>query len=75
VLAGTPGRSMERPDGIVDRLVDKQTGRSARPGQANTMFELFMEENAPTESNSRQPRTNNENTRNSDDIPSIEILF
>ncbi|MDP1930541.1 MAG: transglycosylase domain-containing protein [Gammaproteobacteria bacterium] len=84
VLAGTPERMMDRPDGIVDRLVNKQTGRIARPGQANTMFELFMDENAPSENDSRQPRTTNTNntnnstntnTRNSDDIPSIEILF
>jgi len=71
VLEGTPERTMERPDGLVDRLVDKQTGQSARPGQANTMFEVFMAENAPSDSESRRPTSSRGNT----DLPSIEIIF
>lgn len=38
---------MRRPDGLVDRLVEKTTGRPARPGEANTMFEYFRVENEP----------------------------
>ncbi|MEK7259280.1 MAG: transglycosylase domain-containing protein [Pseudomonadota bacterium] len=87
VLAGTPERMMERPDGLVDRLIDKQTGRSARPGQANTMFEVFMEENAPSATQERQRPGITRNTtdttttdttrdaRDTDEAPTIEILF
>lgn len=71
VLEGTPERTMERPDGLVDRLVDKQTGNSARPEQANTMFEVFMAENAPSDAESRRPTSSRGNT----DLPSIEIIF
>ena len=71
VLDGKPESMLERPDGIVDRLVDKQTGNLARPGQANTMFELFMQENAPTETTTRRPDI----LENTDDTPSIETIF
>jgi penicillin-binding protein 1A len=46
-LQGMPERTMRRPDGLVDRLVEKTTGRPARPGEANTMFEYFRVENEP----------------------------
>ncbi|MES3007179.1 MAG: transglycosylase domain-containing protein [Pseudomonadota bacterium] len=89
VLAGTPERMMTRPDGLVDRLIDKQTGRSARPGQANTMFEVFMEENAPSATQERQQPavtrrdpadttaapSDTRDARDTDDAPTIEILF
>lgn len=75
VLEGTPERTQERPDGLVDRLVEKQTGRSARPGQSNTLFELFMEENDPTES-ALNPATPSRNTQPvQDEEPTIEIIF
>ena len=46
-LAGTPEATMSRPDGIVDRLIDKTTGAVATPGDPNSMFEYFRAENAP----------------------------
>ena len=46
-LEGTEEAPMIRPAGLVDRLIDKQTGASARPGQPNTMFELFIADNSP----------------------------
>ncbi|MFT4862191.1 MAG: penicillin-binding protein 1A [Pseudohongiellaceae bacterium] len=46
-LAGTPENTMSRPDGVVDRLVNKATGLPARPGDANAIFEYFLIENAP----------------------------
>lgn len=74
VLEGKPESMLERPDGIVDRLIDKETGKIARPGQANTMFELFMQENAPSEmDNTRRPSLDS-NPRN-DETPSIETIF
>ena len=41
-LEGRPQNVMSRPDGLVDRLIDRQTGEIARPGQSDTMFEVFM---------------------------------
>jgi penicillin-binding protein 1A len=46
-LAGTPENTMSRPDGVVDRLVDKETGQPAKPGDGNTIFEYFLSETAP----------------------------
>jgi penicillin-binding protein 1A len=46
-LAGAPENTMSRPDGIVDRLIDKSTGELATPGDQNSMFEYFREELAP----------------------------
>ena len=46
-LADMPENTMSRPDGLVDRLVEKTTGRLAKPGEPNTMFEYFRIENAP----------------------------
>lgn len=72
VLDGMPERMLERPEGIVDRLIDKTTGNLARPGQANTMFELFMQENAPSEmTESRSPLP----SRSVEEMPSIETIF
>ncbi len=73
VLQDRPEHMLDRPDGIVDRLIDKQTGKLARPGQPNTMFELFMQENAPTEMESRS--TSPSQNQGSDEVPSIEIIF
>ena len=46
-LDGEPERTMNRPDGIVDRLIDKTTGKLATPGDPNAIFEYFRIENAP----------------------------
>ena len=46
-LADTPEATMSRPDGIIDRLIDKTTGAVATPGDPNSMFEYFRVENAP----------------------------
>lgn len=46
-LRDAPLRTMSRPDGIVDRLIDKDTGAPATPGDPNAVFEYFREENAP----------------------------
>jgi len=70
-LAGTPESSMSRPNGLVDRLIDRSTGQSARPGQNNTMFEVFLVENAPAEAITPVIRPN----RNSNQTLSTEIIF
>ena len=46
-LEGEPESSPGRPDGIVDRLVDRGTGALATPGDPNAVFEYFLAENAP----------------------------
>ena len=72
-LRDMPEATMTRPDGLVDRLIDRETGETARPGQSNTMFEVFLAESAPAElRNQQQPRTP---TRNSEETLSTEILF
>ena len=71
VLEGTPESPMRRPNGLVDRLVDKTTGRIARPGQTNSMFEVFLEENAPSELAAEQ----SERESNVDESLSTEIIF
>ena len=71
-LADMPENIMARPDGMVDRLIDRNTGQIARPGQANTMFEVFMAETAPA-NNSRRPA--DASNRNNEDSLSTEIIF
>jgi penicillin-binding protein 1A len=46
-LKGKPENTMSRPDGIVDRLIDKNSGQLATPGDPNSTFEYFRVENAP----------------------------
>jgi len=54
-------------------LIDRDTGEIARPGQANTMFELFLAESAPaTDAINRQPTAP---IRGDDNTLSTEIIF
>ena len=46
-LADMPENTMQRPDGIVDLLIDKTTGAISTPGAPNSVFEYFRTENAP----------------------------
>lgn len=72
-LRDKPENIMRRPDGLVDRLIDRNTGQIARPGQANTMFELFLAESAPAaEAINRQPVAP---IRGDDNTLSTEIIF
>lgn len=48
-LEGKPERSMAQPPGIVTVRIDPETGKRARPGQADAIFEVFRVENAPEE--------------------------
>jgi penicillin-binding protein 1A len=72
-LRDKPENIMRRPDGLVDRLIDRDTGEIARPGQANTMFELFLAESAPAaDAINRQPTAP---IRGDDNTLSTEIIF
>lgn len=55
VLAGMPERTMNRPDGIVDRLIDRETGERATPGDPDAVFEYFRVENDPGDSDATLP--------------------
>ena len=46
-LEGEEEVTLGRPDGIVDRLVDRDSGAPAMPGDPNAVFEYFLAENAP----------------------------
>ncbi|MFK7863698.1 MAG: penicillin-binding protein 1A [Pseudohongiellaceae bacterium] len=46
-LQDQPERIMARPDGLVDLLIDRETGAPATPGDPNALFEVFRVENAP----------------------------
>ncbi len=46
-LADEPETTISRPDGIVDRLIDRSSGKPATPGDPDAVFEYFRTENAP----------------------------
>lgn len=46
-LKDMPERIMSRPDGLVDQLINIETGEPATPGDVNAIFEVFRLENAP----------------------------
>ncbi len=69
-LQGTPESSMERPDGVEDRLINKETGEPALPGSPNAVFEFFRSENAP----SAQPRTTTDSTTKEEAV-TTETIF
>jgi len=69
-LQGTPESSMERPDGIEDRLINKETGEPALPGSPNAIFEFFRSENAP----SAQPSATTDSTTNEEAV-ATETIF
>ena len=54
-LEGVPETTLERPNGIVDRLINENTGAPAIPGDQNAMFEYFRTENAPNLPNTDSP--------------------
>ena len=69
-LQGTPESIMERPDGVEDRLINKETGEPALPGSPNAVFEFFRSENAP----SAQPRTTTDSTTKEEAV-ATETIF
>lgn len=46
-LKGSPQASSKIPDGVITLKIDPETGKRAKPGQVNAVFEYFLEENAP----------------------------
>ncbi|MFM1897446.1 MAG: hypothetical protein RLZZ385_2520 [Pseudomonadota bacterium] len=72
-LADMPEAVMARPDGLVDRLVDKTSGKLTQPGAPNSMFEYFFVENAPNLPEGQQSG-DRPDARDPDTIP-LETLF
>ena len=64
---------MNRPDGIVDRLIDQTTGRPATPGDADAIFEYFRNENAPEPRDEELPGL--ELKKGEDSPISTELIF
>ncbi|PCH59140.1 MAG: hypothetical protein COC19_07555 [SAR86 cluster bacterium] len=73
-LENSPENVMQRPDGLVDRLIDKTTGALATPGDANTIFEYFRIENAPQPLPDTQTPSNSTENQGEEEL-STEILF
>lgn len=48
-LADKPKAELPRPDGLVSVRIDADTGKLAAPWSEETLFELFREGNAPTQ--------------------------
>ena len=70
-LEGTPERTMRRPDGIEDRLIDRETGEPALPGSSNAVFEFFRSENAP----STPARSTNSSAGDDGEVDATETIF
>jgi len=70
-LEGTPERTMRRPDGIEDRLIDRETGEPALPGSSNAVFEFFRSENAP----STPARSTNSGADDDGEVDATETIF
>jgi len=61
-LKGLPEAGLEQPDGIVSVRIDKATGLAATPESTDTMFEYFLEDQVPNDSNiGRTPAGNSDN--------------
>lgn len=46
-LKNSPQAPLKTPDGVTTVRIDPETGKRAKPGQPNAIFEYFREENAP----------------------------
>ena len=72
-LANMPENTMRRPDGIVNRLINKSTGALATPGEPNTMFEYFRSEYAPEIPDAQLPGVELNNEEH--EVLSTETIF
>ena len=72
-LANAPLNTMRRPDGVVDLLINKTTGKLATPGEPNTIFEYFVTENAPNKPDALLPEV--ELTDEEREVLSTETIF
>lgn len=73
-LANVPDIIRPQPDGIVTMRIDEKTGLSAKPGQSDTLFELFRKEDAPDEQAAEQQKSSNESATESDELLPEEMF-
>ncbi len=75
-LAGTAEVSLDQPEGIVTAKIDKKTGLLAWPGQTDYIFEIFMQELAPTKL-APEPKINHKKTKTTQKKKNkqTEVLF
>jgi len=72
-LANVPDIIRPQPDGIVSMRIDEKTGLRAKPGQPDTLFELFRKEDAPDEQTAAQ-ENNNESATETDELLPEEMF-
>ncbi|MFT7223289.1 MAG: penicillin-binding protein 1A [Cellvibrionaceae bacterium] len=71
VLDGVPEYLPPQPDGIVTIRIDPKTGKRTSPTNPQGIFELFLEENTPSERPETSGNSENSGSRN----PAPEDLF
>ena len=70
-LEGTPEHIMEKPPGLVFARIDPDTGKLAKPGNNNAIFEVFTSGTAPEE----MTEYSSENTGEKTETPAIQDIF
>ncbi|MEJ2754367.1 MAG: penicillin-binding protein 1A [Gammaproteobacteria bacterium] len=70
-LANKPERRPEAPPGLITVLIDPETGKRARPGQSNAIFEVFRTENAP----SNNPWPTHDTARHNETDTTLDEIF
>ena len=73
-LKDMPESTMQRPNDLVDRLIDKSSGALAVPGDPDTVFEFFRTENDPDRGDRLSIPGLNPETEDIEDI-STETIF
>ena len=71
VLEGAPEHIMEKPPGLVFARIDPDTGKLAKPGNNNAIFEVFTSRTAPGEMTEYSSDKPGEKT----DTPAIQDIF
>ncbi len=63
-LEGKPQRKLSQPEGLVTLKINSQTGKLARQGDPNAIFEIFRKENAPQQGYEEVAPSLNESNQN-----------
>lgn len=74
-LADTPSATMKQPAGLITVKINTETGKLAKAGDKNTVFEIFRKENAPQPDNNPGSNTTQEQPSIAEDIITAEDIF
>ncbi|MFD2231597.1 penicillin-binding protein 1A [Alkalimarinus sediminis] len=74
-LANTPSATMKQPEGLVTVKINTETGKLAKVGEQNTVFEIFRKENAPQPENIPTSSPTQDSPSTTDDIITAEDIF